>query len=150
MKPTKVFFTKGVGRHKEKIGSFEKALREADIAKYNIVEVSSILPPKVKIIKPEEGIKDLLEGQIIYCVLSRNSTSKKEKITSSLGVAKPKKDRRGFIIEKSGKENINGQAKSIAEGLLEEEIEDSFEIIAEGKGKKGKWTTVVTASVFLE
>ncbi len=150
MKPKKVFFTKGVGRHNEKIGSFEKALREANIAKYNIVEVSSILPPKVKIIKPEKGVKDLTEGEIIYCVLSENSTYKKEKIKSSLGVAIPKQNRRGFIIEKSGKKEIKGKAKSIAEDLLEEDVEDSFEVMAEAKGKEGTWTTVITASVFLE
>lgn len=45
--PKIVFFTKGVGVHKEKLRSFELALREAGIAQYNIVSVSSILPPVV-------------------------------------------------------------------------------------------------------
>ena len=37
--PTRVFFTKGVGRHKEQLSSFELALREAKIAATNIVKV---------------------------------------------------------------------------------------------------------------
>ena len=52
--PSKVFFTKGVGRHREQLTSFELALRDAGIEKYNLVQVSSIFPPKCRIIKKEE------------------------------------------------------------------------------------------------
>ncbi|MCD6237506.1 MAG: pyruvoyl-dependent arginine decarboxylase, partial [Thermoplasmata archaeon] len=68
MIPEAVFFTRGVGRHKEKLQSFEMALRDAGIAKFNIVRVSSILPPNCKLISREEGLKRLKPGQIIYCV----------------------------------------------------------------------------------
>jgi len=44
MVPQKIFLTKGVGKHKEKLRSFEAALRKAGIEKYNLVRVSSILP----------------------------------------------------------------------------------------------------------
>ena len=43
--PTKVFLTKGVGRHKYQLKSFEEALRRAGVAQQNLVLVSSILPP---------------------------------------------------------------------------------------------------------
>lgn len=43
--PRRVFLTKGVGRHREKLSSFEMALRGAQIHAYNLVTVSSILPP---------------------------------------------------------------------------------------------------------
>jgi len=33
----KMFLTKGVGRHREKLNSFEMALRDAGIAHFNIV-----------------------------------------------------------------------------------------------------------------
>ena len=62
MIPQKIFFTKGVGVHKDKIASFELALRNAGIEKCNLVYVSSILPPNVKIISKEEGIKLLSSG----------------------------------------------------------------------------------------
>ena len=35
--PKAVFFTKGVGRNREKLSSFELALRNARIHKYNLV-----------------------------------------------------------------------------------------------------------------
>jgi len=72
--PTRVFFTKGVGRHKEQLSSFELALREAKIAATNIVTVSSILPPRCKRISIEEGLKALSPGQIIFTVMARNGT----------------------------------------------------------------------------
>ena len=41
-----MFLTKGVGRHKERLSSFELALRDAGIAHYNLVSVSSIFPAR--------------------------------------------------------------------------------------------------------
>ena len=60
--PSKVFFTKGVGRHKEPLTSFELALRDAGIEKFNLVQVSSIFPPKCRIVRKEEGLKELSPG----------------------------------------------------------------------------------------
>ena len=46
--PKKVFLTKGVGVDKHKLTSFECALRDAGIAAFNLVRVSSIFPPHCK------------------------------------------------------------------------------------------------------
>ena len=56
MVPTKVFLTKGVGVQKDRLASFEAALRDAGIEKCNLVYVSSILPPNCKIISKEEVV----------------------------------------------------------------------------------------------
>ena len=53
--PRKLFLTKGVGRHKEKLSSFELALRSAGIAEYNLVKVSSIVPPNCQLISRSLG-----------------------------------------------------------------------------------------------
>lgn len=88
--PRRVFFTRGVGRHREELRSFELALRDAGIEKYNLVHVSSILPPRCKIIKREEGLKELYPGQIVYCVLSRLSSNEPHRlIAASIGCAIP-------------------------------------------------------------
>ena len=68
--PSKVFFTKGVGRHKEYLSSFELALREAKIEKCNLVTVSSIFPPQCERITVEEGLKHLSAGQITFAVMA--------------------------------------------------------------------------------
>ncbi|HKN47266.1 MAG TPA: pyruvoyl-dependent arginine decarboxylase, partial [Candidatus Polarisedimenticolia bacterium] len=62
--PKKLHLTKGVGKHREKLSSFEMALRSAGIASYNLVRVSSIFPPHCKLISPQEGTKLLRPGQI--------------------------------------------------------------------------------------
>jgi len=45
MVPKRIFFTKGVGKHKERLTSFELALRDAGIAAHNLCRRSSISPP---------------------------------------------------------------------------------------------------------
>ena len=72
--PSRVFLTKGVGKHRERLASFELALRMAEIEKYNIVAVSSILPPKVKVIPRKQALARLAPGQILFCVMSKIDT----------------------------------------------------------------------------
>jgi arginine decarboxylase len=88
--PKKMFFTKGVGYHKEHLQSFEMALRDAGIAEYNLVTVSSIFPPNCKRVPKEEGKKLLHAGQVIFCVMARNATSEPNRlIAASIGLAQP-------------------------------------------------------------
>jgi arginine decarboxylase len=101
MIPTKVFLTKGVGVHKDKLASFELALRDAGIEKCNLVYVSSILPPKCKVITKEEGLKLLSAGQITFVVIARNEANEANRLMSSaIGVAVPKDDSNyGYLSE---------------------------------------------------
>ena len=66
--PTKAFLTKGVGRHREKLTSFEMALRDAHLAAFNLVRVSSIFPPQCELVDREEGLSHLLPGQVLFAV----------------------------------------------------------------------------------
>ncbi len=100
--PTKIFFTKGVGVHKDKLASFELALRNAGIEKCNLVYVSSIMPPNCKVIPKEDGIKLLQPGQITFCVMARNETQEPNRlISSAIGCAIPKENsvHYGYISE---------------------------------------------------
>ncbi|MEM5828407.1 MAG: arginine decarboxylase, pyruvoyl-dependent [Candidatus Aenigmatarchaeota archaeon] len=153
--PRKVFFTKGVGIAKDPLLSFEYALRDAKIEKFNLVAVSSILPPKIKIVSLEEGLKDLKAGQIVFCVLSRFTSNKKGKeIFSSVGVAIPKnKNVNGYLTEYHGyyKKGIEGHAAKMAKEMLEsnlnEECEENFEIF--NKAKVKDYTTVISAAILI-
>ena len=102
MVPTKLFFTKGVGVHKDKLASFESALRNAGIEKCNLVYVSSILPPNCKIIAKEEGLKELNAGQITFCVMARMESNEPNRLmASAIGVAVPKENDKhyGYLSE---------------------------------------------------
>ena len=88
--PKKVFFVKGRGFHKSKLAAFEEALRDAGIEKFNLVNVSSILPPYCIEINREEGLNELVPGQVVFAVIAKaNSNEYNRLICSSIGVAKP-------------------------------------------------------------
>jgi len=72
--PKEMFFTKGVGKHREKLTSFELALRSAGIAACNLVRVSSIFPPKCRILSRAQGSKRLEPGQVTFVVMSEAAT----------------------------------------------------------------------------
>ena len=99
--PSKIFLTKGVGTHKLELRSFEMALRDAGIEKCNLVTVSSILPPRCKIISRKQGEQLLQPGQITFAVIARISTNEPHRlIAASIGVAQPaEEDAYGYLSE---------------------------------------------------
>jgi arginine decarboxylase len=177
--PTKVFFVKGVGVHKDRLASFESALRSAGIEKFNLVHVSSILPPNCRIIGKARGLGCLEPGQIVYTVMSRNDTNEPNRlISAAIGLAVPhRKDRYGYISEHHAfgeKRIISGEyAEDLAATMLATTLGITFDpdqawderkqmykasghifkttnICQTAEGHKhGLWTTVVTAAVFV-
>lgn len=88
--PKRMFLTKGVGKHREKLTSFELALRSAGIAACNLVRVSSIFPPRCKLVPRSEGMKEIRPGAVTFVVMSENSTREPHRlIAASVGVAIP-------------------------------------------------------------
>lgn len=101
MVPRQAFLTSGVGRHREKLTSFEMALREAGIAQYNLVQVSSIFPPHCRLVEAEEGIARLTPGQILFSVIAKAQTNEPSRLgAAAIGLAIPKDpDHHGYISE---------------------------------------------------
>jgi arginine decarboxylase len=120
MVPKKLFFTKGVGKHKEKLESFEFALRNAGIEKFNLVKVSSILPPNCKIVSKERGLKELDTGQIVYCVISQNSSNEPRRLlAASIGCAIPTdRSNYGYLSEHHSFGEVEDKAGAYAEDLM--------------------------------
>ncbi len=174
-----MFLTKGVGKHREKLTSFELALRSAGIAACNLVRVSSIFPPRCKLISRAEGIKELKPGQVTFCVMSENSTREPHRlIASSIGVAIPA-DRNtfGYLSEHHSFGETEEIAGDYAEELAAEmlattlglefdpdrswdekkeiyrisnKIVRTMNITQSAIGdKRGLWTTVLSASILL-
>jgi len=99
--PKGMFFTKGLGYHRNQLQSFELALRNAGIEMCNLVHVSSIFPPDCKIISKENGILKLKPGQITFVVLARADTNEPNRLVSAaIGLARPKDNKQyGYISE---------------------------------------------------
>jgi len=180
MVPKKVFFTKGVGKHKHELQAFELALRSAGIEKCNLVSVSSIIPPNCKILSREKGIRLLKPGQITYCVMSRNSTNEPNRLLgAAIGAATPReKNSYGYISEHHGfgesYKKIGDYAEDLAATMLAMTLGLAFDpdkawderkqeykmrgrfvrtqsVAQTARGdKNGLWTTVLSAAVFLE
>lgn len=177
--PAKLFFTKGVGTHREKLTSFELALRDARIACYNLVRVSSIFPPRCKEVSIDQGLKELMPGQIVHVVISECATAEPNRlVAASVGVAIPKdRDQFGYLSEHHAYGQTAKAAADYAEDLAAEmlatilgvefnpnsswdekreqwKIADVIyktkEVTQTAVGHKdGLWTTVIAAAVLL-
>lgn len=117
--PKRLFFTKGVGHHRNKLQSFELALRSGGVEKCNLVQVSSILPPHCRIVSRTEGETSLKPGQITFVVMSRECTDEPNRLVSAaIGVAKPRtSDKYGYISEHHGFGETMKKAADFAEDL---------------------------------
>src|SRR3989344_6030903 len=166
MAPTKIFFTKGVGRHKEALGSFEMALRDAGIEKFNLV-------PKA------QGLQELNPGEVVFCVMyDLRSCEPNRLMAASVGLALPADNSQyGYLSEHKAfgetEERAGEYAEDLAASMLAttlglefdsnaawDEREQVFK--ASGKiiktsnitqsaigHKDGIWTTVLAAAVFV-
>ena len=118
MIPKKIFLTTGHGTHRHRLQSFELALRDAEVAPCNLVNVSSIVPPHCKQINKKEGISLINPGEITYCVLSKIHTKKPKKIGASVGLAIPElSNEYGYIAEYQNEEMAKTQLKKTVEDL---------------------------------
>ncbi len=177
--PSRIFFTKGVGVHKDRLASFELALRKAGIEKFNLVYVSSIFPPNCKMVSVEEGTKMLEPGEITYCVMAKNDTNEPNRlISAAIGLALPKEAKEyGYLSEHHAygetAEKTGDYAEDLAATMLATTLGIEFDINqawqereqiykASGKiirttqvcqsaqgDKNGMWTTVIAAAVFV-
>ena len=130
MVPKKLFFTKGVGRHKERLTSFELALRDAGIASQNLVRVSSIFPPNCKLITRKEGLKLVSPGEVVFAVIAENSTREAHRLlVSSIGVAIPAdKNTYGYLSEHHSFGETEEQAGEYAEELAAEMLATTLDV----------------------
>jgi len=176
--PTKAFLTKGVGRHRHKLTSFEMALRDAHLASYNLVRVSSIFPPHCELMDREEGMSLLKPGQVVFAVIAESSTNEPSRlVAASIGLAMPADpSHHGYISEHHGYGQNEVAAGDYAEDLaasmlatvldvpfdpeqawdarreqwlMSGEIVRTLNVTSTAEcGEDGRWTTVVSAVAF--
>ena len=176
--PTRAFLTKGVGRHKEKLTSFEMALRDAHLAVFNLVRVSSIFPPQCQLVDREEGLSHMKPGQVVFAVVAESATNEPSRlVAASIGLALPADtSHHGYISEHHSYGQNELTAGEYAEDLaasmlatvlgvpfdsdqawdarreqwlLSGEIVRTMNVTSTAEcGDDGRWTTVVAAVAF--
>lgn len=174
-----MFFTKGVGYHRNQLQSFELALRSAGIEKCNIVSVSSIFPPACKILPRAVGMTALKAGQITPVVMARESTNEPNRlVAAAIGLARPKDKRlHGYLSELHAfgqtVKKISDFAEDLAATMLASTLGieldpdvawderkmvykvgqrqfESSSIAQSARGHKdGLWTTVIACAIML-
>ena len=179
MAPKKMFLTKGVGKDRDPLSSFERALKDAGIERCNLVNVSSILPPNCEVMPRERGIELLRPGQITFVVMSRNSSNEPNRLlASSIGVAIPAdRSMYGYLSEYHSfgetDEKAGEKAEDLAASMLASTLGIDFDVkqswdekeqlfklsgkivktrnIAQSAivDKDGMWMTVLSAAVLL-
>ena len=179
MVPKRLFFTKGVGKHRERLTSFELALRDAGIAAQNLVRVSSIFPPNCKLISRAQGLRYLHHGEVVFAVVAENSTREPHRLlAASIGVAIPAdRNTYGYLSEHHSfgeKEEAAGDyAEELAAEMLATTLDVEFDpdrswdekkeiyrisnkivrtanVTQSAVGdKRGLWTTVIAAAIFI-
>lgn len=180
MIPRQIFLTRGFGVHKFQLRSFEQALRMAGIQMCNLVTVTSIFPPRCKLIPKKVGISLLKPGAIQYVVLSKNATDEANRlIAASVGLAKPSKGNvYGYLSEYHSfgepKKIASDTTEDLAASMLAENMgltnfdaanawDDRKALYATAKGYfftrsitqtatgvRGSWVTVIAAAVLIE
>jgi arginine decarboxylase len=179
MVPKQMFLTKGVGKHKERLTSFELALRDAGIASQNLVRVSSIFPPHCKLLSRAQGLKYLHPGEVVFAVVAETSSREPHRLcAASIGVAIPSdRSTYGYLSEHHSFGESEDQAGDYAEELAAEMLATTLDVEFDPEtswdekkqiyrlsnkivrtanitqtavgDKKGKWVTVIAASILI-
>lgn len=117
--PKGLFFTQGVGVHRERLVSFELALKDARVESQNLVPVSSIVPPGCRVVSQDEGVERLQPGAITFCVAAWMSSNEPgRRVTAAVGMCAPKdRLKHGYLSEHHAFDEGEGLAKDYAEYL---------------------------------
>src|SRR6266478_6346722 len=155
------------------------ALRDAGLAPYNLVRVSSIFPPQCRLIPRSQGIKLLHAGQIVFCVMSENATNEPHRlIAATVGLAIPTDSSSyGYLSEHHSYGQTDQFAAEYAEELAAEMLATTLDVDFDPDkswdekkeiykisnkivrtsnvtqsavgDKRGLWTTVIAAAIFI-
>jgi arginine decarboxylase len=179
MVPKRIFLTKGVGKHKERLTSFELALRDAGIAAQNLVRVSSIFPPHCRLIPRSQGLKFLSPGEVVFAVVAEVSMREPHRLAAaSIGLAIPAdRSTYGYLSEHHSFGETEDTAGDYAEELAAEMLATTLNVEFDPEkswdekkevyrmsnkivrttnitqtavgDKRGLWTTVIASAILI-
>jgi arginine decarboxylase len=134
-----ILLTHGTGSGPTEMAAFDKALVDAGVANYNLLYLSSVLPPGSTIV--EEKPKPYAYGEWgdrLYVVMAQMRVSKaNEEAWAGIGWIQDKEDDRGLLVEHEGH----------TEALVRSDIENSLMALSRNRRHKfGPINMVVTGT----
>ena len=116
--PKHYAFVKGAGEGTSKLNAFDSALLDAGIANFNLIKISSIVPPLCK----HENAFDLPRGMILPIAYSSYISNKKNEIISAtvgVGIPKDFENLNGLIMELAVP-SLKSDAEKVVTSMIQE------------------------------
>jgi arginine decarboxylase len=159
--PTKVILTSGIGIGSTKLNAFDNALLNAGIGNFNLLQASSIIPPKAEIIYLTKDKREKLLPKIgsvvptVYCYIYGEKVGSKIAAVLGLGIPKNYKKQNGVIFEFAGSDITKYKAEKLVREMIKEalrvrnlEIEEIKFVGIDCLVKK-KYTCVIAAALLI-
>jgi arginine decarboxylase len=159
-----VVLTSGRGSGSREIVAFDAALRASAIADFNLIKVTSIVPPGVPVYRLVCDDLEAIDGRghmlpTVYAKVSSEVIG--ERITAAVGLGVPDDNQRSGVIfideQRHGTEDqcVDGLAAMVAEGMTMLRRTDSYSFhnasaSAQREAGAPGWCTVLAALSFVD
>jgi len=156
---TKVFLTAGAGIGGQALNAFDNALRDARIADFNLIRVTSIVPPGIPVYHLPAGLEPIKgEGLLIptiYEAISSKKVGREIAAAVGIGITIPAVKGAGIIFtyscfgsKKKAEETVR---EMVAEGMRAKGyLKHRYEISAASAIVEKDWTCVMASAVFCD
>ncbi len=103
----KIHLATGLGSGPTTLSAFDAALNDAGIANYNLLRLSSVIPPNTEIVKHQDGIDPALMpggwGDRLYVVMAEQRAQKpNSEAWAGIGWVQEKESKKGLFVEHEG------------------------------------------------
>ena len=119
-----IYLTSGIGNGRTLLSAFDAALFDAGVSNYNLLPLSSIIPPNSIVKQKKFQAPDTDYGHKLYVVMSDNRSRESGRyIGSALGWCQ-EDDGRGVFVEHSSTENSEEAVRAHLESEVKQSLAD--------------------------
>jgi len=121
----KIHLATGIGSGPTRLAAFDSALNDAGVANFNLIKLSSVIPPATEIVLHDTGIpKKSIHGSWgdkLYVVMAEKRTdTSNEEAWAGIGWVQDKKTGKGLFVEHEGSSEkaVRNDIKQSLEALM--------------------------------
>jgi arginine decarboxylase len=126
----KVHVSQGKGTGPTELAAFDQALVDAGVANFNLIYLSSVLPPGSDVVARKNPQNDPVEGgwgDRLYVVMAqKRSSQRNQEAWAGIGWIQDPETKQGLLVEHEGH----------SESEVRADIEHSLEALAKNRGMK--------------
>lgn len=122
----KIDIVAGTGVGPTELSAFDHALVSSGAANYNLIYLSSILPPNSTVVVNDKAIKPSGKwGDRLYVVMAQKRTSQRnQEVWAGIGWMQDRKTKKGLLVEHEGH----------SEAEVTADIKNSLQALAQNRG----------------